>query len=58
MNEIFHGLEYAETSIDNLLIVDKINFKDHINKIEMVLKKSRTAGFKIYAEISFLSKII
>ena len=37
MNELFNGLEYVRTYIDDLLIISNKSFEDHINKLEKVL---------------------
>ena len=34
MNELFNGLEYVRTYIDDLLIISNESFEDHINKLE------------------------
>ena len=47
MNELFNGLEYVKAYIDNLLIISNGNFEDHLNKLKIVLKKLKAAGFKI-----------
>ena len=39
MNELFNGLEYVRTYIDDLLIISLKSFEDHINKLDKVLSK-------------------
>ena len=34
MNELFNGLEYVRTYIDDLLILSNSNFEDHLNKVK------------------------
>ena len=47
INQLFNILEYVRTYIDDLLITRSGNFEDFLNKIEIVLKKLKAAGFKI-----------
>ena len=50
MNELFSGLEYVRSYIDDLLIISNINFEGYLNNIKVVLKKLKAAGFKINAQ--------
>ena len=34
MNELFHDLENVRAYIDDLLLITKGNFKDHLNQLE------------------------
>ena len=56
MNELFNGLEYVKVYIDDILIISNGNFKDHLNKVKIVLKELKAAGFKINAEKSFFAR--
>ena len=56
MNELFNGLEYDRTYIDDLLITSNGNFEDHLNNVKIVLKKLKAADFKINAEKLFFAK--
>ena len=56
MNELFNGLEYVKAYIDDLLIIINVNFEDHLNKVEIVLKQLKAAGFNINAEKSFFAR--
>ena len=58
MNELFNGLEYIRAYIDDLLIISNGNFEDHLNKVKIVLKKVKAAGFKINAENRFSPEIL
>ena len=49
MNKLFAGFEYVQEYIDNLLIVTKRSFKDHLKNLDTVLEKFETAGIKINA---------
>ena len=46
MNELFNGLDYVRTYIDDLLIISNNSFEDHINKIDKVLSKLTQKDFK------------
>ena len=56
MNELFNVIEYVIVYIDDLLIISNGNFEDHLNKVKIVLKKLKAAGFKINAEKSFFTR--
>ena len=58
LNELFNVLEYVVAYIDDLLIISNGNFEDHLNKVKLVLKKLKAAGFKINADKSFLARDI
>ena len=53
MNELFNGLEYVRTYIDDLLIISNKSFEDHINKLDKVLSKQIKKGLKFNAEKTF-----
>ena len=53
MNELFTGLEYVRAYIDNLLVIIKGSFKDHLEKLDQVLNKLKNASLKIKASKSF-----
>ena len=56
MIELFNGLEYIRTYIDDLLIISNISFDDHIKKLDKVLSKLNQNGFKVSAEKSFFAR--
>ena len=39
MNDIFNGLDYVRTYIDDLLIINNNSLKNHIKKLDKVLSK-------------------
>ena len=49
MNKLFAGFEYIQSYIEDLLIVSKGSFKDHLQDLDTVLEKLETAGLKINA---------
>ena len=48
------GLEYVRAYIDDQLIISNGNYKDHLNKYEIVSKEAKAAGFKINEKNRFL----
>ena len=50
MNELFNGLDYVRTFIDDLLIISNKSLEDHIKKLDKVLRKLKSASFKVNAE--------
>ena len=53
MNELFNGLDYVRTYIDDLLIICNKYLEGHIEKQDKVLNKLKTVGFKVNAYKSF-----
>ena len=52
MSELMMAFEYVKTYLDDLLIITKSNLIYHLNKLEEVLIKVRSAGLKINADKS------
>ena len=46
INETFRRIEFIRAYIDELLIITKGGWSDHLNKLELVLKKLRENGLK------------
>ena len=53
MKELFNGLDYVRTYIDDQLIISNKSLEDHIEKLDKVLSKLKSAGFKVNAEKYF-----
>ena len=53
MNNLFNGLDYVRTCIDDLLIISNKSLEDHIEKLHKVLSKLKSTGIKVNAEKSF-----
>jgi len=53
MNELFHGFDFVRAYIDDLLVITKGTFQDHLVKLRRVFDKLRDAGLKVNAEKSF-----
>ena len=47
MNKLFAGFEYVRAYIDNLLLVTKGSFEDHLQDLDTVLENLETAGLKL-----------
>ena len=60
INELFNGLDFVIMYIDDLLIISNKCFNDHIMKLDDVLTRLKTAGFKVWvyvvAQIFFKKK--
>ena len=56
MSELFEGLEFVRTYIDDLLCLTKGSFEDHLEKLERILVRLRQAGLKVNANKSFFAK--
>ena len=54
-NELLNGLDCVRT-IDDLLIIGNKSLQDHIKKIDKVLSKLKSAGFKVNAEKSIFAR--
>ena len=50
------GLEFVRAYIDDLLIISKTTWDDHLTKLETVLKRLKKAGLKVNAKKSFFGK--
>ena len=55
-NELFIGSEQNTAEIDDVVIISNGKFEHQINKVKIVLKKFKAAGFNINAEISFFAR--
>ena len=56
MSNLMSDLEYVRTYIDDLLIITKGNWADHLDKVEQVLVRLEKAGLKVNAKKSFFGK--
>ena len=56
MCELFHGLDYVRAYIDDLLCLTKGDFRDHLEKLEMIFSRLTTAGLKVNANKSFFGR--
>ena len=53
MSELMHGLECVRTYIDDLLVITKGTFEEHLEKLDEVLARLNKAGLKVNAPKSF-----
>jgi hypothetical protein len=56
MSDLMVGLEFCKVYIDDLLLVNKGTWPDHIAQIEKVFNRLQAAGFKVNLEKSFFGK--
>ena len=56
MSELMRGLDFVRVYIDDVLMVSKNSFLDHLFKLDEVLRRIRQAGLKINAKKSFFAK--
>ena len=56
MNELFEGLDYVRAYIDDLLILSKGTYEDHLEKLGSVLYRLGQAGLKVNAKKSFFAR--
>lgn len=54
--ELFEGIEFVRAYLDDLLILTKGDWNDHLGKLETVLNRIANAGLKINAEKSFFGR--
>ena len=52
MTDLMRNLEFVRAYIDDLLVISKDSFKDHLEKLDTVLKRLRDAGLKVNAKKS------
>ena len=56
MSSLMQDLDYVRAYINDLLILTKSNWKDHLEKVEKVLQKLKKAGLKVNAKKSFFGE--
>jgi hypothetical protein len=56
MTKLMRGLEFVRCCIDDLLIVSKGAYFDHLFKLDEVLRRVRQAGLNVNAKKSFFAK--
>ena len=52
MGDLFHDLEFVRAYIDDLLVISKGSFHDHLRKLEQVFIRLTKAGLKVNASKS------
>ena len=56
MSELFDGLEFVRTYINDLLCLTKGTFEDHLEKLERILTRLQQAGLKVNANKFFFAR--
>jgi RNase H-like domain found in reverse transcriptase/Reverse transcriptase (RNA-dependent DNA polymerase)/Integrase zinc binding domain len=56
MSELMDGLEYVRTYLDDLLILTKGTFEEHLENVTEVLKRLQKAGLKVNVKKSFFAQ--
>ncbi len=56
MSELMDGLDFVRTYIDDLLILTKGSFEEHLERIEQVFIRLQQAGLKVNARKSFFAR--
>ena len=56
MSILMSDLEYVRAYIDDLLVISKDDWTDHLEKLEEVFKRLQDAGLKVNARKSFFGK--
>ena len=53
MSLLMRTLECVQVYLDDLLIITKDTYKDHLSKLRQVLKKLKQAGLRVNTDKSF-----
>ena len=56
MSELMEGLDFVRTYIDDLLILTKGSYEDHLEKLERVLIRLQKAGLRVNGNKSFFAR--
>ena len=56
MSELMLDLEFVRTYLDDVLVVSKNTFEDHLNKLEITLQRIQKVGLKVNADKSFFAR--
>ena len=56
INELFQGFEEVRAYIDDILLITKSDWNDHLQKLEKIFQKLAHAGLKVNAEKSFFGR--
>jgi hypothetical protein len=54
--ELFDGMEYIRAHIDDLLVLTKGDYDDHLEKLDKTLQKLTEAGLRVNAKKSFFAR--
>ena len=56
MSSLMDGLEFVRTYIDDLLVISKGSWEDHLQKLDTVFARLKEAGLKVNAKKSFFGR--
>ena len=56
MSELMQDLDFVRTYIDDLLVLTKGSYEEHLEKLEHVLVRLQQAGLKVNAKKSFFAQ--
>ncbi len=56
MMELFDDIDYVRAYIDDLLILTKSNYQDHLDKLRNIFQKLREAGLKVNVTKSYFAR--
>jgi hypothetical protein len=56
MSTLFGDLEFIRTYIDDLLVLTKSDWQDHLHHLDIVLNRLKQAGLKVNARKSFFGR--
>jgi Reverse transcriptase (RNA-dependent DNA polymerase) len=56
MSKLMEGLDFVRTYIDDLLIITKESFDDHLEKLDLVLQRLEDSGLKVNGNKSFFTR--
>ena len=56
MKKLFQGLEYVMVYIDNVLVVTKGDYNDHLNKIRTMLERMKSKWIQLEPKKSFSAR--
>ena len=52
MSNLFHDIEFVRACLDDLLVITKGTFEEHLRSLETILQRLQEAGLKVNAEKS------
>ncbi len=51
-SNLFHGIEFVRAYLDDLLVITKGTFEEHLKRLETILQRLQEVGLKVNAEKS------
>eukprot|EP00957_Ditylum_brightwellii_P040838 3091179-Ditylum_brightwellii.AAC.1 len=56
MNKLFAGFKEVKAYIDDILLITKGTYEDHLEKLDKVLNKLEKAGLRVNMNKSFIAQ--